>query len=104
MANPILEVFRFRKELTEPFAYLGAMWTIESKRADDGDHWECSTTAPLSLSLAIAENHEALRHDLLKSGVAALRNTERWYLLRHLESLGFVEQVRSSVNPNPPTG
>ena len=96
MPSPLLDIFRFWKEPTEPFAYLGAMWTIEIKRADDGDHWECSTTAPLSLSLAIAESQEALRHDLLTSGVAALRNTKRWYLLRHLESLGFVEQVGSS--------
>ena len=95
MPKPMLDVFRFRKEPTEPFAYLGAMWTIESKRAQDGDHWECATTAPVSLSLAIAESEEALRHDLFESGVPALRNTERWYLLRHLESLGLVEHFGS---------
>lgn len=93
MTKPILDVFRFWKEPAEPFAYLGAMWTIETKPADNGEHWECATTAPVNLSLAIAESEESLRHDLFRSGIAALRNTQRWYLLRHLESLGFVEQV-----------
>jgi hypothetical protein len=93
MPRPMLDVFRFWKEPTAPFPYLGAMWTIETKRPDRWDHWECTTTAPINLRLAIADSEESLRHDLFQQGVAALRNTQRWYLLQHLESLGFVERV-----------
>lgn len=97
MPAPILDVFRFRKEPIEPFSYLGAIWTIEIKQASDGDHWECATTAPVSMTLAIAEDENELRRAILESGMATLRKTERWYLCEHLASIGLVERLTSAT-------
>ena len=93
MPKSIIDVFRFGEEPSESFSYLGAVWTIECRPAVNGDNWECTTTAPLSISLGAAESEAGLRHELLKIGVAAVRHSERWYLLQHLESLGRVERI-----------
>ena len=93
MPTPILDVFRFRREPTQSFSYLGAIWTIEIKQATDGEHWECATTAPVNMTLAIAEDEKELRRSILESGMAALRKTDRWYLCEHLTSIGLVERV-----------
>ena len=97
MPTPILDVFRFRKEPTESFSYLGAIWTIEIKPASDGGHWECATTAPVNMMLAIAEDEKELRRAILESGMATLRKTERWYLCEHLTSIGLVERLTSAT-------
>jgi hypothetical protein len=97
MPTPIIDVFKFGKEPTEPFTYLGAMWTIECRAATNGEHWECATTAPVSMTLAMAEDAITLKRDLLENGIAALRHSNRWYLLAHLESLGLVSRVSVSL-------
>jgi hypothetical protein len=96
MPTPIIDVFKFSKDSIEPFYYLGAIWTIECKPAVNGDHWECTTTAPFIVPLAMAEDAATLKRDLRETGVAALRNTKRWYLFEHLVSLGFVSRMSGS--------
>ena len=96
MKNPLIDIFRFEAEPVAPFPYLEAVWTIECQPSVDGDHWECTTTAPLRISLGIAESLDGLRRELLEIGVAALRHSERWYLLQHLEQLGHVQRVHAS--------
>jgi hypothetical protein len=96
MSKPILDVFRFLKDPTEAFTYLGAIWTIEIKPALIGDHWECATTAPVSMVLAMDEDESALRQQLFETGTAVLRNTQRCYLCEYLESIGMMERVLAS--------
>ena len=94
MSKPLVDVFRFRTDPTLAFSYLGAIWTVEIKPAADGEHWECTTTAPVKLRFAMAEDEDALRRELLETGTAAVRNTERWCLCQHLESIGMMERVQ----------
>ena len=101
MPKPILDVFRFRNEPTAAFTYLGAVWTIEIKAAMDGEHWECATTAPVRMTLAMAEDRSTLLSQLLENGTAALRHTQRWYLCAHLECIGLMERVIGSTPPLP---
>jgi hypothetical protein len=99
MPKPIIDVFRFRHEPTAAFTYLGAVWTIEIRAALDGEHWECVTTAPLRMTLAMAEDRGTLLSQLLENGMAAVRHTQRWHLCAHLECLGVMERVVGSTPP-----
>jgi hypothetical protein len=93
MSKPLVDVFRFRADPTSAFSYLGAIWTVEIKPSSDGEHWECTTTAPVRLMLAMGEDEDAVRRELLETGTAAVRNTERWWLCAHLVSIGMMERV-----------
>jgi hypothetical protein len=96
MINPVLDVFRFQALPTAPFPYMGAMWLLECGVGEGGDYWQCGTTVPLRLPLAVAEDQRALKIQLTKFGVPAVRNTQQWFLLRHLEKLGFTQQLDAS--------
>ena len=91
MSHPVLDLFRFLRPPTAPFPYLGAMWVIEM--TEQGDHWECATTAPLRLVIALAESAQALEREMYESGVRIVRSTKAWFLMDHLITVGWVERI-----------